>query len=224
MKPWIPYVVYFSGVIISILYFRYNEYLYISFILTYAIFILFTLNIYALFDYHYHFMFIMFCVFYWINSLNRKAKTTNIHIEFCFNIWFVALCFILSPKIKNHNYWFTYNDLLTKSLNCVYDTIPQGSIIYTSMYSVGREIPYLRDRYMLKTLEGEDFYTFDTYFNTYNNNEKFDPKKLLSIHTEPKPKYILMHAQFIKSKKLLPHTFIKNSKLCTYLYLYKLKK
>ena len=225
-KSEILIAIYSLGIIISALYFRYKKLFFTGLILTFGLFIIFALKVYAMFDYHFHFMFIAYCFYYCIYS-SQEDILINKTIRISFNIWFVILCIILNPAVKRHNYWYTYSDIMNMALNCIYETVPkENSIIYTNMYTIGRELPYLRDKYLLKTFNGDKFYTLDTYYNTYSDDKKYalyDEKKLRSIDKNIKNKYILVHNNFI-DQQLLTEKFKKHSKQCAYLYLYKLRK
>lgn len=234
--PEIPKFVLLISCIVSLIYFRLDAKLLFSIITTYAIFLFFTLKIYMMFDYHYLFMFIIFCIFYWIYNDNREKQESKI-ILVAFNIIFISLCVMLSPYIRTDGYWFRDNYELNCSLSCLYKQVPKDSVIYTTMFSLGHEIPYLRDRYVLKTFNGDDLLSFDTYFNTYNPAKKYtnyNKLKLKTMDVRGRKKFIVVNKRFLaenffavrsKNKRsIMTDEFTKKSIKCEDLYIYEIKK
>ena len=228
----IPSIILYSGIIISLIYFRHNPKLLFGISISFITFLIFALKIYIMFDYHYLFMFIVFCVFYWIYTYSREKEESKI-ISSIFYIWFIALCILLSPQIRKNGYWFKNKYDLNDSLKCLYNNVPSNSVIYTTMFSLGHEIPYLRDKYILKTFNGDDLLTFDTYFNTYSIDPKYmlyDKKKLQSADVGNKKKYIVINRRFLTEnfikqkirKTILTKEFVNKSIKCNYIYIYNL--
>lgn len=233
--PYTPKFILIFTVIITLIHFRHNIKLLFNTIITYTIFLFFSLKIYVMFDYHYLFMFILFCIFYWIYNEDTDKEENKIILN-AFNTAFLSLCIILSPYIRLDGYWFKDTHKLNNSITCLYKKIPQDSVIYTTMFSLGHEVPYLRDRYILKTFNGDDLLSFDTYFNTYNPAKKYtnyDIEKLKSMDVENRQKFIVINKRFLaenfftkqpkKKESILTREFTTKSHKCEDLYIYDLK-
>ena len=217
--PIIPIIIYGMGSVISILFFRHSKSLLASLIITYAICLYFTLKVYGLFEYHYLFMFIAFCCYYWMYCDTLNKNVNNI-VKTFFNVWFVCLCIILSPWIKEAHFWFTPNDLLKEKLNCIYENVPKQSTVFASMYSLGHEYPYLKNDYNFKTYDGGVFNSFESYFNLYNFSEKkIDTDKLKRINK--KNKFLMININFAEDIGL-PENFSKNATKCDAIFIMKL--
>lgn len=225
----IPRIVIITMSYLTLIYFRNNLKLLFSIVISYSIFISLALCLYGMFDYHYLFMFILFCIFYWIYTDNTQKESSNL-VLWSFNTCFLALCIILSPFIRIDGYWFRDSQKFYDAMSCLYKNVPQNSVIYTTMFSLGHEIPYIRDKYVLKTFNGDDLLTYDSYFNTYTSKLKYityDENKLKSMDVGSRNKFIVVNGQFLTENfaktpakvKTLNDKFVKSSTKCEYLYI-----
>ena len=217
--PVTPIIIYALGSVISVMLFRYSKPLLISFIITYTTCLYFTLCIYGLFEHHYYFMFVTFCIYYWMFN-TTQPQNINKTIELTFTIWLTCLCLIMTPFIKQNPFWFTTNDLLNEKLNCIHENIPKQSTVFGSMYSLGHEYPYLKNDYNFKTYNNKIFNSFESYFNIYNfSDEKIDINELKQINTNNK--FLMININFAEDRKL-PENFAKNVIKCTNVFIMKL--
>lgn len=182
--PLTPMIIYTTGTILSLLYFKNNKTLLFSVIFTYIFLVFLVLKVYTSFDYFYLFLIIVLWVYYWINE-NCQDIGKNKLIRKIFSLWVILLCILFAPFIRENAFWFTGAKQNRESLSCVYKIVPENSIIYSSMFSLGFQIPYFRNKYILKNFKNEDLLSFDSYFNIYIDNHyvhmkgykyKFNPK------------------------------------------------
>ena len=222
--PYVPLVLFIEGIIACIFYFKNNVRFIISLALTGAIFITFTMCIYNLSYYHYLFIPIAFVLVYWIFE-ESGTKPKNKDIIKGFNIWLVFCLVAYLPVFKTEVKEFFYpRKLKTTILNCVYDTIPEGSVLYTKMYLTRSYIPDLKKKYILRDIYGGDLLSLEHFYELYHSLYKFY-RVDLDIHKkmdrEYKHHYIFASNEFVDRSDI--RDMYKGQPIrCDNLYIYKL--
>ena len=221
--PIVPAIIVISGIFICLNYFYANKRILFYVVSSFLLFYLFTIYIYASFNYHYQFMFILLCIYNWI-YLDTTSEYIDKKSWKYFNIWFVCLCLLFSPIIRHSGKWFFPKDDYKIRLQCIQDIAPEGSIIYSSMYSMGYEIPYLKDKYILKTFGGDDLLSFNSFYNTYKKDyiNNYKRKYLKSLPNDGINKFLFVDINYSMDK--MPSTKIFGMpENCINMYIYQLK-
>jgi hypothetical protein len=189
--------------------------------------------IYNLSDYHYLFIPIAFVLAYWIFE-ESGTKPKNKDIIKGFNIWLVFCLIIYLPIYKSGTEilpasWYRISyfspwDIQKQRMKCVYDTIPEGSVLYIKMFLPKYDIPNLKYKYILKDIYGKDLLSFDNFFELYHSSYRDyngDFESLRAMDREYKHHYLYMDTVFVYSSHI-NNFFTHDVSRCMDLFIYKI--
>lgn len=180
--------------------------------------------IYAGRNFHLYFSYIYLIIFYWIILKNSKEIFDNKFVYYLLLTFMICISLIFIPANRQDHYWSFDKSVFDLGADDIKTIVPKGSVIYMPIDLSQGLIPYLKDDYILKTLNGDKIPSYKAYKGIYQEQYK----DIDEISAPEKNAYYVIAIQYTiqyahRIKFYIPEQYSSNEDNIIY-YIFKLDK